>query len=323
MGRQDYLDAASACARFVWESMRDSEGRLRRTWKEGEARLNAYLEDHAFLVEALLRLQMSDPRGALVRCRARDGRFDDRAASPTTSGAASYDLKRPRGADCPPQGRRRPSDPRQPSSAAYGLLRLSALTGERAYERAAGTMRLFARQPRPATQTPSATCSRRSIRHLSPVREIALVARRTAPPAPRASPSSPGSFAPPTGRTWYSPVVRRLRPPRAPPRAARSRGQARSLRLRAVRLQGTRDRSAGSRRGTRLTPLENRQEVLDLVWGDPHPVVLPLRALDLDEPVERVLAEDPQDQLRPARSRSPHRASQGAARSSAAGAPPG
>ena len=31
MGRQDYLDAASACARFVWESMRDSEGRLRRT----------------------------------------------------------------------------------------------------------------------------------------------------------------------------------------------------------------------------------------------------------------------------------------------------
>jgi uncharacterized protein YyaL (SSP411 family) len=38
------------------ESMRDSNGHLLRTWKEGEARLNAYLEDHAFLVEALLRL---------------------------------------------------------------------------------------------------------------------------------------------------------------------------------------------------------------------------------------------------------------------------
>ena len=55
-GVRTTFDAASACARFVWESMRDSEGRLRRTWKEGEARLNAYLEDHAFLVEALLRL---------------------------------------------------------------------------------------------------------------------------------------------------------------------------------------------------------------------------------------------------------------------------
>ena len=35
LGRQDYLDAASACARFIWESMRDSDGRLLRTWKDG------------------------------------------------------------------------------------------------------------------------------------------------------------------------------------------------------------------------------------------------------------------------------------------------
>ena len=37
LGRQDYIDAASGCARFVWESMRDSDGRLLRTWKDGEA----------------------------------------------------------------------------------------------------------------------------------------------------------------------------------------------------------------------------------------------------------------------------------------------
>ena len=54
LGRQEYIDAASACARFIWESMRDSEGRLLRTWKDGEARLNAYLEDHAYLLEGLL-----------------------------------------------------------------------------------------------------------------------------------------------------------------------------------------------------------------------------------------------------------------------------
>ena len=56
MGRDDYLDAAAGCARFLLESLRDGEGRLLRTWKDGEGRLNAYLEDHAFLVEGLLRL---------------------------------------------------------------------------------------------------------------------------------------------------------------------------------------------------------------------------------------------------------------------------
>src|SRR5262249_39010410 len=56
LGRDDFLDAACSCARFIRESMRAREGRLLRTWKAGEARLNAYLEDHAFLVEALLRL---------------------------------------------------------------------------------------------------------------------------------------------------------------------------------------------------------------------------------------------------------------------------
>src|SRR5262249_61096127 len=56
LDRQDFLDAACGCARFILESMRDSEGRLQRSWKDGEARLNAYLEDHAFLLEALLLL---------------------------------------------------------------------------------------------------------------------------------------------------------------------------------------------------------------------------------------------------------------------------
>ncbi|MDQ3320478.1 MAG: AGE family epimerase/isomerase, partial [Actinomycetota bacterium] len=36
--------------------MRDPVGRLLRTFKEGKGRLNAYLEDHAYLLEALLTL---------------------------------------------------------------------------------------------------------------------------------------------------------------------------------------------------------------------------------------------------------------------------
>src|SRR3954449_12681767 len=46
------------------------------------------------------------------------------------------------------------------------------------------------------------------------------------------------------------------------------------------------------------TSSEDRQELLDFVRRDLHEVVLPLRALDLDEAVEGVLAEDAQDQLR-------------------------
>src|SRR5437762_56688 len=56
LGREDYLEAARACAEHVWTRMRDDRGRLRRTWKEGGARLDAYLEDHAYLLDALLTL---------------------------------------------------------------------------------------------------------------------------------------------------------------------------------------------------------------------------------------------------------------------------
>ena len=56
LGREDYLEAARVCAEFVLRDLRDDEGRLLRTYKDGEGRLNAYLEDHAFLLEALLTL---------------------------------------------------------------------------------------------------------------------------------------------------------------------------------------------------------------------------------------------------------------------------
>ncbi|HEV2727856.1 MAG TPA: thioredoxin domain-containing protein, partial [Solirubrobacterales bacterium] len=56
LGREDYLDAARAGAEFVLTSLRDPDGNLLRTYKDGRAHLNAYLEDHAFLLEALLAL---------------------------------------------------------------------------------------------------------------------------------------------------------------------------------------------------------------------------------------------------------------------------
>jgi uncharacterized protein len=175
MGREDYIDAASACARFIWESMRDPEGRLRRTWKEGEARLNAYLEDHAFLVEALLRLYEATLEvrwfdAARETADSMIKRFadDERGGFFTTSNDHEELIARRKDiGDHPiPSGN---------SSAAYGLLRLSALTGERAYEeRAVGTMRLFA--PAAARHPDAFGHLLQAIDfQLSPVREVALV----------------------------------------------------------------------------------------------------------------------------------------------------
>ena len=91
--------------------MRDADGRLLRTYKDGEAKLNAYLEDHAYLLEALLDPLRGDLRGPLVRRRARDRRRDDRALRRPRARRLLHHLGRPRGADRPPQGRRRPPDP--------------------------------------------------------------------------------------------------------------------------------------------------------------------------------------------------------------------
>jgi hypothetical protein len=176
LGRQDYLDAACGCARFILESMRDSNGHLLRTWKAGEARLNAYLEDHAYLVEALLRLYEATLEvrwfdAARETADAMIERFADEEHGgffTTSSDHEELIARRKDVGDHPiPAGN---------SSAAFGLLRLAALTGERAYEeRAVGAIRLFlpaaARHPDAFGHLLQAIDF-----HLSPVREVALVA---------------------------------------------------------------------------------------------------------------------------------------------------
>ncbi len=51
-----YLDAAKKAAQFVLAKLQTEEGRLWRTYSNGQARLNAYLDDYAFLVDGLLAL---------------------------------------------------------------------------------------------------------------------------------------------------------------------------------------------------------------------------------------------------------------------------
>jgi uncharacterized protein len=176
LGREDYLDGASACARFILESMRDSDGRLLRTWKNGEARLNAYLEDHAFLVEGLLRLYEATLEvrwfdAARETADTMIERFadDERGGFFTTSNDHEELIARRKDVGDHPI-------PSGNSSAAYGLLRLAALTGESGYEeRAVGAIRLFSPA---ASRHPDAFghLLQAIDFHLSPVREVALVA---------------------------------------------------------------------------------------------------------------------------------------------------
>jgi uncharacterized protein len=55
LNRPDYTDAARRNADFVLSNLR-RDGFLLRTWKDGVAKFNAYLEDYAFLVEGLVTL---------------------------------------------------------------------------------------------------------------------------------------------------------------------------------------------------------------------------------------------------------------------------
>ncbi len=137
LGRADYLDAARTAADFVLRELRDADGRLLRSWNAGRARLPAYLEDHAFLLEALLTLYEAtfEERWFVAARELADtllARFADRERGGFFSTADDHErlLARRKDLEDTPI-------PSGSSSAAYGLLRLALLTGEAVYEDAA------------------------------------------------------------------------------------------------------------------------------------------------------------------------------------------
>ena len=142
--REDLLEAARGAADFILGRLRDPDGRLLRTWKDGQAKYLAYLEDHAYLLEALLALyEASFEERWFTEARSLADTIIARFADPANGGffstaddherlvARRKDLE-----DAPiPSGA---------STAALSLLRLGALTGEHAYvEQADGVLRLL------------------------------------------------------------------------------------------------------------------------------------------------------------------------------------
>jgi uncharacterized protein YyaL (SSP411 family) len=68
LNREDYQEVAERNAEFLLRELRQENGRLLHSWKEGDARLNGYLEDHSYLVEGLLELYQTtfEPRWFLA-----------------------------------------------------------------------------------------------------------------------------------------------------------------------------------------------------------------------------------------------------------------
>jgi uncharacterized protein YyaL (SSP411 family) len=136
LDRSDYRDLAERNAAFLVERLRTPDGRLRRSWKDGRASLNGYLEDYANVAEGLLALYETtfDPRWFIAARELMDAVLehfaDPEGGFFDTSDDHETLVARPKGVQ----------DNAVPSGSAMAvtvLLRLAALTGEGKYRDAA------------------------------------------------------------------------------------------------------------------------------------------------------------------------------------------
>ena len=180
--REDYAEGARRAAGLVLEKLGPG-GRLHRVWKDGVARVPGYLDDHAYLSEALVDLWETtfEPRW-LAEAKSLGGQiidgFLDRSAGGLFYTASWHETLIVRKKD--------PFDGATPSAAgvaALTFLRLAALTGEARWRATGeGILRsvggLVERAPMVFGYTLLALDF-----HLHPPAEIAIVGDLDAPPA--------------------------------------------------------------------------------------------------------------------------------------------
>jgi uncharacterized protein YyaL (SSP411 family) len=172
--RAAYVAAAVACARFIETELRDSAGELLRTFNRGRAKQSAFLEDHAYLLEAYLSLYEATFDAAwFTRARSLADTILERFHDPQRGGFFST-----AGADPNLIARRKDLEdapiPSGASSACFGLLRLARFTGEASYEDAAVTLIRLLHTVAPQHPLAFGHLLRAIDFHLSPVREVAL-----------------------------------------------------------------------------------------------------------------------------------------------------
>jgi uncharacterized protein YyaL (SSP411 family) len=149
-----FVSRAVGCAEFLLTRMRDADGRLLRSYNAGRAKIPAYLEDHAFLLEALI---------ALFEATCEERWFHEASALADDLIARFADPERGGFFSTAMDGealiaRRKDLEdtpiPAGASSAALGLQRLAQLSGSEEYERHA--VSVLALTHKIAPQHPSA-----------------------------------------------------------------------------------------------------------------------------------------------------------------------
>jgi hypothetical protein len=216
--RKETLDAAERAAMFVLSNLRDSNGRLFRTYRAGQAKLNAYLDDYAFLIEGLLELHLvtRDAKWLNASRHLMDDQikhfWDDQAHGFFyTSKEHEQLLTRFKdGADgALPSGN---------SVSVRNLIRLASLTGDNSYrDRAQQTLELFAPQMKKAPRSSSNLLL--ALSEFLDNRDYRLPTDRVKAAA-EPNPKTPGPIEPTTGET---PTPDTGVPPLGtPPKAARS-----------------------------------------------------------------------------------------------------
>ncbi len=197
LGEPRYTEAALACAEFLLRDMHDAQGRLLRSYNDGGARIGAFLDDHALLLEALIALfEATCEERFYERARALADTLIERFADEQRGGffMSARDGE-------PLIARRRDLEdsplPSGSSSAALALLRLAQLSGEQLYERhALAALRLTHEL---AGRYPSAFGHTLQALHwcLAPARPLACPVPALASPAAPAPPAAPPRPNPP------------------------------------------------------------------------------------------------------------------------------
>ena len=169
-----WRDAAAAAADFVLRELRTDDGRLLRTWRDGRAKLNGYLEDYAFLADGLIGLYEStfDPerlRQARVVIGVMIDQFHDADGGGFFTTGAGHETLIARGKD--------PDDNAIPSGnavAATALARLVKLTGDADLSAVLdGTLALFADRMKASAMATAQMQIALSL-HAGPTAEIAV-----------------------------------------------------------------------------------------------------------------------------------------------------
>jgi uncharacterized protein YyaL (SSP411 family) len=175
VGDKRYLAAAQRTVEFIQSSLRRPNGRLWHTWRHGTASLDAYLDDYAYLIDALTELFQVDGRAqtlglAVELAESMLQHFSDPAGGFFFT-ADDHEALIARSKDLADS-----SVPSGNAMAASGLLNLARLTGRSDFLQAAESALVAASGVMASSPQAAGQALRALLRFLQPAQEYVLVA---------------------------------------------------------------------------------------------------------------------------------------------------